>query len=66
MFFTEMPSFSCNALKCVSMNNIKNKIRSEIDINSNKPTFYPYSINIQINVMAGLIISIILKQHYVF
>ena len=31
--------------KCVSMNNQERKIRSEIiNINSNEPTFYPYSI----------------------
>ena len=47
VFFTEMTFFSCNALKCVSMNNQECKIRSEIiDINSNEPTFYPYSIEI--------------------
>ena len=35
-FFTAMTCFSCNALKCVSMNNQECKIRSEIiDINSN-------------------------------
>ena len=38
---------SCNILKCVSMNNQVCKIRSEIiSINSNEPTFYPYSNNI--------------------
>ena len=42
-----MPFFSCNALKCVSINNQECKIRSEIiDINSNEPKFYSYSINI--------------------
>ena len=40
-----MAIFSCNALKCVSMNNQEFKIRAEIiNINSNEPLFYPYSI----------------------
>ena len=46
-FFTEMILFSCNALICVWINNQKCKIRSEIiDISSNEPTFYPYSIEV--------------------
>ena len=45
MFFTSMTFFSCNALKCVSMNNQECKVRPEIiNINSNEPSFYPYSI----------------------
>ena len=49
--------FSCNALnaiplKCVSMNNQECRIRPEIiNINSNEPLFYPYSI--QINKCIG-------------
>ena len=45
-----MTFFSCNALnaallKCVSMNNKECKVRPEImNINSNEPSFYPYSI----------------------
>ena len=40
-----MTFFSCNALKCVSMNNQEHKISSElIGINSNEPLFYPDSI----------------------
>ena len=40
-----MRFFSCNALKCVSMNNQEGKVRSAIiNINSNGPLFYPYSI----------------------
>ena len=30
IFFTAMTFFSCNALKCVSMNNEESKIRPEI------------------------------------
>ena len=38
---------SCNALKCVSMNNQEYKRRPEIiNINSNELSFYPYSIEI--------------------
>ena len=39
--------FSCNALKCVPMNNQYCKMRSEIIcINSNEPTFYLYSTEV--------------------
>ena len=44
--------FSCNLsnvnpLKCVSMNNQECKIRPEIvNINSDEPKFYPYSVKI--------------------
>ena len=52
MFFTVMTIFGCsvssvNFLECVSMNNQQCKIRSEIiNVNSNEPLFYPYSIKI--------------------
>ena len=46
-FFTAMTFFGCNALKCVSVNNQECKIRPEIiNININKPSFYPYSIKV--------------------
>ena len=46
-FFSEI-IFSCNVLKCVSMNNQECKIIPEIiNINSNEPLFYPYSIKIE-------------------
>ena len=39
--------FSCNTLKCVSINNQECKVRPEIiNINSNEPSFYPYSVKI--------------------
>ena len=47
-----MSFFSCNVLnaillKCFSMNNQECRIRPEIiNINSNKPLFYPYSIQV--------------------
>ena len=40
-----MSFFGCSALKCVSMNNQECKIKPKItNINSNEPSFYPYSI----------------------
>ena len=43
MFVVAMSFFSCNALKCVSMNNQECKVRPEIiNINSNDPSLYPY------------------------
>ena len=45
IFFTGMTFFSCNKLKYVSMKNQECKITPEIiNINSNEPSFYPYSI----------------------
>ena len=50
--FTTMMFFGCNILsenplKCVSLNNQECKVRAEIiNINSNKPLFYPYSVEI--------------------
>ena len=42
-----MSFFSCNALKCVSMNNQECKVRPEIIyINNNEPSFYPYKVKI--------------------
>ena len=65
MFVVAMSFSSCNTLKCVSVNNQECKIGSKIiDINSNKPTFYPYSINI--NGVVAAIISMIHTQNYVF
>ena len=45
MFVVAMKSFSCNALKCVSMNNQECKIRPKIiNINNDEPSFYSYSL----------------------
>ena len=45
VFVLAMSFFSWNALKCVSMNNRECKIRPKIiNINSNEPLFYLYSI----------------------
>ena len=51
-FVVAMPIFNCgflkvNSLECVSTNNQECKMRSEIiNVNTNKPIFYPYSIKI--------------------
>ena len=55
--FVSAMFFGCSVsnvkpLKCVSMSNQECKIRREIiNINSNKPSFYPYSV--QINKCSG-------------
>ena len=52
MFFTAITFFSynvlnVNSLECVSMNNQECKTRTEIiNLNTNEPMFYPYSIKI--------------------
>ena len=44
MFFSSLSDI--NSLECVSMNNQKCKVRPEIiDVSSNNPIFYPFSIN---------------------
>ena len=51
-FFIAVTFFSYNvlniiSLECVSMNNQECKVRSEIiNVNTNEPMFYPYSITI--------------------
>ena len=43
MFFGSLSSV--NPLKCVSMNNQERKVRPEVvNVNSNEPFFYPFSI----------------------
>ena len=38
-----------SALKCVSINNQKCKVRPEIvDVSSDNPTFYPFSVKIDV------------------
>ena len=54
-----------NSLSCISMKNHECKIRPEIiNINSNNPIFYPFSI--KINVVVIVIILIIHMQKFVF
>ena len=50
IFVSAMMFFGCNLsrvnlLECVSMNNQECKVRPEIvNVNSNEPVFYPFSI----------------------
>ena len=61
-----MTFFSCNALKCVSMNNQERKISPEIiSINSNEPSCYLYNILV-INAVAVVTILMIHMLNYVF
>ena len=47
VFVVVMSFFVCNALTCVSMNDQECKVRPEIiNINSNEPSFYPFSVKI--------------------
>ena len=64
IFVSAMMIFGCNisslsSLKYVSMSNRDCTIRPEIiDINSNEPTFYPYSIKVSL-----VAVVIILTTH---
>ena len=71
VFFTTMTFFNfnlsnVNSLECVSMNNQECKIRTEIiNLNTNEPMFYPYSI--KINMCKGSCNTInIHMRKYVF
>ena len=45
---TVLPSTITDALNCVSMNNQECKVRPEIvDVSSNNPIFYPFSVKIK-------------------
>ena len=47
MTFINFDLSNVNSLECVSMNNQECKIRSEIiNVNTNEPMFYPYSIKV--------------------
>ena len=71
--FTALMIFGCNRvrinpLKFVSINNQECKVRPEIiNINSNEPLFYPFSVKISSgNVMVVAMILMIHMQNYVF
>ena len=68
VFFLRLTILSnlTNALDCISMKNSECKVRSEIiSINSNNPTFYPFSI--KVNKCSGnLTILMIHMQGFVF
>ena len=56
-----------NSLKCVSMNNQECKTRTKIiDVNSNEPMFYPFSIKVIIEVVEAVIVSMSHMLSYVF
>ena len=58
MLFSSLPNV--NSLECVSLKNQECKVRSEIvNINSNNPMFYPFSVKI-------VIILMIHMQRFVF
>ena len=58
MYFSNLSSV--NSLECISMKNRECKVRPEIvDINSNNPIFYPFSI--KINKCSGNYIIVIVK-----
>ena len=47
MFVVAITFFSCKALKCVSTSDEECKTRPKIiNVNSNKPLFYPYNIRV--------------------
>ena len=55
-----------NPLECISMKNQERKVRPEIvNVNSNNPIFYSFSIK-QVNVEAIVIILMIHMQESVF
>ena len=55
IIFFSFNILNVNSLKCVSMNNQECQIRSEIiNVNTNEPVFYPYSITI--NKVKGVVI----------
>ena len=57
---------SVNPLECVSMNDQECQVRPEIvNVNSNKPLFYPLSIK-QVNVVVVVTMSMIPIQNCVF
>ena len=59
-----MTFFSCNVLKCVSMNNQECKVRAEmLNTNSNEPSFYPYSTLANIDM---ILIKQIHKKNVIF
>ena len=63
IFLGNLPNV--NPLECISMKDQECQVRPEIiNINSNNPIFYPFSI--KINVVVIVIILIIHMQKFVF
>ena len=66
MTFFSFNVLSVNSLECVSMNNQECKVREKvINVNTNKPVFYPFSVKVK-NAVEIVIISIIHMLDYVF
>ena len=70
MFLAELTVLSsltsATPLSCISVNNQECKVRPEIiNVNSDEPAFYPFSIK-QLNAVVVVTISIIHMQKYVF
>ena len=64
MFFGSLSSV--NSLECVSMNNQKCKVQPEIiNVNSNEPLFYPFSIK-TVNAVKVVTILMTPTQNCVF
>ena len=64
MFFGSLSSL--NPLECVSLNNQECKVRAEIvNVNSNEPLFYPFSIKTS-NAVVVVTILMIPTQNCVF
>ena len=56
-----------SALKCLSMNNQKCKVRPKIfSVSSNNPIFYPFSVKRKIGAVVIVIVLMILKQRFAF
>ena len=65
MMFFGYNLLSVNPLKCISMNNQEFKVRPEIvNVNSDEPVFYPFSIK-KVNAVVVLTISMLLMQNCV-
>ena len=48
MTFFSFNVLSVNSLECVSMNNQECKVREKvINVNTNKPVFYPFSVKVK-------------------
>ena len=63
---TVLSSSITGALNCVSMNNQECKVRPEIvDVSSNNPIFYPFSVKIN-RTEVIVIVLMILMQRFVF
>ena len=55
MAFVKFNLSNVNSLECVSMNNQECKGRSEIiNVNTNEPMFYPYSIKLKAAVIQSM------------